>query len=116
MRDQWQEYYRRGWWRRRTFLDDLGDAAAADPGKPAVVDHRADGGGRTVGYGELAAAVDRYAGALVDLGVEPGEIVAVQLPNWWGQRPCRWPAPAPGSRSARCCPSTGAASWPTSWA
>jgi cyclohexanecarboxylate-CoA ligase len=83
MRDQWQEYYRRGWWRRRTFLDDLGDAAAADPGKPAVVDHRADGGGRVVGYGELAAAVDRYAGALVALGVEPGQIVAVQLPNWW---------------------------------
>lgn len=78
-----EEYRRRGWWRRRTFLDDLRDAAAAHPAKPAVVGHRADGEGRAVDYGELEAAVDRFAGALVDLGVDRGGIVAVQLPNWW---------------------------------
>jgi acyl-coenzyme A synthetase/AMP-(fatty) acid ligase len=25
----------------------------------------------------------RFAGALVELGVRPGEVVALQLPNWW---------------------------------
>jgi cyclohexanecarboxylate-CoA ligase len=83
MREEWQEFYRRGWWRRRTFLDDLREAAAAHPGRPAVVGHRADGGGRVLGYAELEAAVDRFAGALVELGVRRGEVVAVQLPNWW---------------------------------
>jgi cyclohexanecarboxylate-CoA ligase len=83
MREEWQEWYRRGWWRRRGFLDDLADAADAHPDKPAVVGHRADGNGRVLGYRELAAAVERFAGALVELGVGRGEIVAVQLPNWW---------------------------------
>lgn len=34
-------------------------------------------------YQEYAEYVDRFAGALHELGVRPGEVVAVQLPNWW---------------------------------
>src|SRR5262249_40402125 len=27
--------------------------------------------------------VERFAGALYELGVRPGQVVAMQLPNWW---------------------------------
>lgn len=36
---------------------------------------------RTLDYTELDDAASRFAGALVDLGVEPGDRVAIQLPN-----------------------------------
>ena len=97
MREEWQGFYRHGWWRRRTFLDDLGDAAAAHPGKPAVVGHRADGKGRVVGYGELAGGRP-LAGALVELGVVRARSSRA-APHWWSCGAAAGRA-APGSRSA----------------
>ena len=38
---------------------------------------------RVVGYAELAAATERFAARLAGLGVRRGDVVAVQLPNWW---------------------------------
>jgi cyclohexanecarboxylate-CoA ligase len=44
---------------------------------------RADGAPRVITYTELAGRVERFAGALDELGVPPGQVVACQLPNWW---------------------------------
>jgi cyclohexanecarboxylate-CoA ligase len=47
-----------------------------------LIAHRR-GSTREIGYGELAALTEAFAAKLVSLGVQPGEVVAVQLPNWW---------------------------------
>lgn len=36
-----------------------------------------------VSYGELAGLTGRFAAGLTSLGVTHGDVVAVQLPNWW---------------------------------
>ena len=74
-----------GWWRDRTYLDDFDDAVAAAPDKVAVVSHRQGRSGlpSVLSYGQFGRLVDRIAGGLVALGVEPGQVVAVQLPNDW---------------------------------
>ena len=41
------------------------------------MDHR-----HRVPYGELLARVDRTAAALQSLGLGPGDVVTIQLPNW----------------------------------
>ncbi|HXM57880.1 MAG TPA: AMP-binding protein, partial [Candidatus Dormibacteraeota bacterium] len=72
----------RGWWRDETIVDDLRRAAESRPGHPAIVAHR-DGAVRVIAYAELAALTDRFAGALLELGVRPGDIVTIEMPNWW---------------------------------
>jgi cyclohexanecarboxylate-CoA ligase len=73
-----------GWWRDATFLDDLRGAVRRHPGRPALVCWHADGSAtETVSYAELAQHVDRLAAALVALGVQPGDVVTIQLPNSW---------------------------------
>lgn len=71
-----------GWWRDRTIVDDLREAAERRPDHPAIVAHR-DGAVRVVAYAELRALTDRFAGALLELGVRPGDIVTIEMPNWW---------------------------------
>jgi 3-phosphoshikimate 1-carboxyvinyltransferase len=51
------------------------------PGEDAVVDVRA-GGTRVWTWEELDREADKAASLLLELGVEPGETVAYQLPNW----------------------------------
>lgn len=51
------------------------------PGKTAVVDVRA-GGTESWTWAELEREAERVAALLLELGVEPGETVAYQLPNW----------------------------------
>jgi acyl-coenzyme A synthetase/AMP-(fatty) acid ligase len=36
-----------------------------------------------VSFAEFARQVERFAGALYELGVRPGDVVALQLPNFW---------------------------------
>jgi len=72
----------RGWWRDDTIVDDLRRAAERRPGHPAVVAHR-DGSVRVIDYAELLTLTDRFAGALLELGVRPGDIVTIEMPNWW---------------------------------
>jgi cyclohexanecarboxylate-CoA ligase len=82
------DYRRSGRWRDQTFLDDLRRGVLAYPGKPAVVARDvAAGTTRVLDYAELALLTDRCAGALVELGLVPGDVVAVQLSNRWELAP-----------------------------
>ncbi|WP_324606288.1 AMP-binding protein [Streptomyces globisporus] len=81
-------YYQRGWWREETFLDDLRRQARLRPHKLAVAARRIkEARTDTLDYIELRQLTDRFAGGLVELGVEPGDFVAVQLPNRWEMVP-----------------------------
>ncbi|MFC8506941.1 AMP-binding protein [Streptomyces sp. NPDC057411] len=82
------EYRRRGWWRDETFLDDLYRQARERPHKLAIAGRRiAESRTDTLDFAELGALTDRFALALVELGVERGDFVAVQLPNRWEMVP-----------------------------
>ncbi|HEY2480356.1 MAG TPA: 3-phosphoshikimate 1-carboxyvinyltransferase [Solirubrobacterales bacterium] len=62
-------------------VDWVGRWARERPGEDAVVDVRA-GGTRVWTWEELDREADKAAALLLELGVEPGETVAYQLPNW----------------------------------
>ncbi|MFN0025826.1 MAG: AMP-binding protein [Acidimicrobiales bacterium] len=78
-------YRKAGWWRDRTYLEDFDDAVAAYPDKVAIVGHRQGQPDplSVLTYRQLARYVDRFAGALLELGVQPSQVVSVQLPNEW---------------------------------
>ncbi|GIH03490.1 long-chain-fatty-acid--CoA ligase [Rhizocola hellebori] len=48
------------------------------PGRVAVIDDD-----RELTYRDLAIYVSRLAGAFVEAGIQPGEVIAVQLPSGW---------------------------------
>ncbi len=77
-------YHQQGWWRDRTQLDDFLDQAAAHPDRVAVVSAK-QGSPQLERhtYGELERLSRRFAAAFIGLGVQPGEVVSVQLPNSW---------------------------------
>ncbi|GAB3268816.1 hypothetical protein GCM10027449_02460 [Sinomonas notoginsengisoli] len=65
-----------GYWRDRLLIDYFDDAVAADPGKVASI----DSSGATT-YGQMAQEVEAVAAGLLDLGVEAGDTVSIQLSN-----------------------------------
>ncbi|HMO47787.1 MAG TPA: AMP-binding protein [Rubrivivax sp.] len=73
-----------GYWQDTAFDELLIKTIEAKPDKPALVAYRADRGdvGR-FSWRQFGDLIARCAGGLKDLGVGPGDIVAVQLPNWW---------------------------------
>ena len=73
-----ERYRRAGWWAGRSLGDELWDVAANRAEHPALVD-----GDIRLTYAELAARSDAAAGRLLDLGLEPGDRLLVQLPNTW---------------------------------
>ena len=73
-----------GFWLDRTVDEFLVEAVRRTPDKPALVAYRADRAEPTrLSYRELADKVALAAGGLRALGVGPGDIVALQVPNWW---------------------------------
>ena len=54
----------------------LHETALATPGAPAEIV-----GGRATAYGDLDEQSGRFAAGLRENGVEPGHVVALQLPN-----------------------------------
>src|SRR5262245_51180716 len=70
-------YRQSGHWGAETFGSILAARAAAHPDRVAIVDR-----GRRVTYGELSARVDRVAAGFAALGIGPGDVVTIQLPNW----------------------------------
>lgn len=75
--EQIESFTNAGFWRGRTITDFLDEAAAATPDKLAFIDARTQ-----VTFGELKQQVDRCALGLLELGIEPGDVVSFQLPNW----------------------------------
>ena len=73
-----------GFWLDRTIDEYLVEAIARTPDKAAVIGYRVDRPTPArLSYAELGDKVARAAGALRRLGVGPGNVIAVQLPNWW---------------------------------
>lgn len=73
-----------GFWLDKTFDEFLSKTIAATPDKLAVVADRADRDQqRRITYGQFGDFVARAAAALQKMGVVPGDVVAIQLPNWW---------------------------------
>ena len=74
----------RGLWLDQTIDEFFAAAISATPDKPALVAYRADRATpRRFSYRELGDLTARAAAALRALSVGPGDVVAVQLPNWW---------------------------------
>src|SRR3982074_1680545 len=69
-------------WRNRPLASYLDDAVAAHPDKLGLVAYSGDS--RTpLTYRDYDDQADRLARGLSELGVRRGDVVAVQLPNWW---------------------------------
>jgi cyclohexanecarboxylate-CoA ligase len=71
------EYTSAGYWVDRTISDYLDEWAEQTPDKVAFVDSR-----RQITYAALRREVDRCALGLLEMGLEPGDVVSFQLPNW----------------------------------
>lgn len=81
----WAERFRAtGVWRDGNFLADLAHWADTAPDAVAVYAHTVRTGTTSrLSYAKYARYVERFAGALRDLGVRPGQVVSIQLPSWW---------------------------------
>jgi len=75
LRDSWLEH---GLYDELDLYQTFSQRVAESPDKLAVVDSD-----REVTYAELLDASHRLANLLVEAGVQPGDVVAVQLPNSW---------------------------------
>src|SRR5882757_3807551 len=73
-----------GYWLDKTVDQLLTEAAAKTPDKVSIVADRADRDrARRLTYRELEDLAERAASSLRKLGIGPGDVVTVQLPNWW---------------------------------
>lgn len=81
-----QAYRDSGWWGDQTLADMFFANAQQHAGRLALVDapNRADfafGAPQRLTYAELAAEVERLAGALVAAGIGKDDVIVIQLPN-----------------------------------
>ncbi|GEL17257.1 AMP-binding protein [Pseudonocardia asaccharolytica] len=82
-------YVEAGYWLGRPLGALLREAADRTPGALALVDGdgvdapSAGAAGVRLTHGELLDRADAMAARLVDLGLEPGDRIVVQLPNRW---------------------------------
>lgn len=81
--DMLRTYRASGVWRNEGPLADLRKWREETPEATAIVAYRNGADLRRLTYREFSEQVERFAGALSALGVGPGDVVAVQLPNWW---------------------------------
>jgi len=73
-----------GFWPDHVLTDFLDRWATERPEQVAVVDHNSMTGQRTeLTFRALADQVDRIACGLKRIGIERGDVISFQLPNWW---------------------------------
>jgi cyclohexanecarboxylate-CoA ligase len=73
-----------GFWVDKTYDEFLQKAIAATPDKLAILADRADRAEqRRFTYAEFGDLVSRAAAALRSMGIGRGDVVSVQMPNWW---------------------------------
>lgn len=73
-----------GFWHERTINDDLARCVQTCPDKLALTAVQVESGEiRTFTYREMDVMANRIAVGLTQLGIGPGDVVSVQLPNWW---------------------------------
>jgi len=75
-----EEFERLGHWNEETLAGRVATHAVAAPESIAVVDQV---GEREFTYAELDADANRLANYLNEMGVRPGDVVSVQMPNWY---------------------------------
>lgn len=97
-----------GHWRSDTVLHDVHRAAQADPDKPAIISYSGGALARTVSYAEYRVLIDRFAAALLELGLRRGDVVAIHLPNWWMLNPLYLACSRIGAVPAPVMPTLGA--------
>ena len=76
-RELLERYLEQGAWTGESFVHDLERHAAQRPGALAIIDED----GRRTTYGEYEERTRRLANGFLALGLEPGDRVAMQLPN-----------------------------------
>ncbi|WP_249977289.1 AMP-binding protein [Vreelandella olivaria] len=73
-----------GAWNDMIITDYLDKAVKQVPDKPAIVSYLMASGERSaLSYRELNGRVNQIAVGLVSLGIQMGDVVSCQLPNWW---------------------------------
>jgi 2,3-dihydroxybenzoate-AMP ligase/mycobactin salicyl-AMP ligase len=72
-----RQYSRNRWWLGLTLGDVLDRTADVFPDKVALVDDRV-----RLTYSDLRSKVDHLAMGLMDVGIQKGDTVLLQLPNW----------------------------------
>lgn len=82
--EQVEAFIQSGLWPNRLLTEYLDEAVAAHPDRNAVVGYDSKTGARVVHtYQDFSRFVDRIALGLVSYGIEPGDVVSMQLPNYW---------------------------------
>ncbi|MDP2646428.1 MAG: AMP-binding protein [Desulfobacterales bacterium] len=71
------EYTRKGYWDSVTITDTWDQTAAAFPDKEAIVDVKT-----RLTWAQTKQWIDRFALALLELGLKKDEVMVIQLPNW----------------------------------
>jgi|TARA_B100001964_G_C14244080_1_gene606538 non-ribosomal peptide synthetase component E (peptide arylation enzyme) len=74
--EQVQGFIEKSWWGGETLRSLLEHKAVESPEAPAII-----GAGEVLTYAELVEKVRRLAAGLYRLGIRPGDVVGVQLPN-----------------------------------
>ncbi len=72
-----------GSWRDIHLLQFFDEAVQQVPDRIAIVDCREGEPERQITYRELDSSSRHIAANFVRLGVQPGEVISFQIPNWW---------------------------------
>ncbi len=71
-------YHEKGLWKGKTTVDYARERLAESPDRVAVVD-----GAHRKTYAQLMHEAQRVAAGLRNLGLQKGDVISFQLPNWW---------------------------------